>query len=120
MAQLARTAEVLTLPPAHAITMRLLPVNSSAPPTTTRTSPTLKTRPASTRVGPHGAPLVPASATVEKIQRDERTGEDREGHEPSVVHRDLRGADLLGAPGHLGRQQGVERRVNDLRHRPPP
>jgi hypothetical protein len=51
---------------AHAMTIRLLPVKSSAPPTTTSTRPRLKTTPASTRMDPEGESPAPARATVKK------------------------------------------------------
>src|SRR5262245_30634537 len=51
-------------PLAHAMTSRLLPVNSSAPPTTTSTRPRLKTTPARTQAGPAGDIVVPVRATV--------------------------------------------------------
>jgi hypothetical protein len=52
-----------TLLLAQAITIRLLPVKSSAPPTTTSTRPSAKTRPPSARTGPPG-PEIPASTVV--------------------------------------------------------
>jgi hypothetical protein len=51
---------------AHAMTMRLFPVKSSAPPTTTRTRPTLNATPARTRMAPQGADPTPAIAVVAK------------------------------------------------------
>jgi hypothetical protein len=39
---------------------------------------------------------------------DEGARQHRERHEPAAIHRDLGGADLLGAPGHLGRQERVK------------
>ena len=47
--QLRSSAPVPTRPLAHAITMRLLPVNSSAPATTTSNSPSENARPPSSR-----------------------------------------------------------------------
>ena len=48
-AQLRSTSPVLTLPSAQAIASRLLPVNSSAPATTTSSSPSEKHTAPSTR-----------------------------------------------------------------------
>ena len=49
MMQLRQTRAVLILRVAHAITIRLLPVNNSAPPTTTRIRPRQKAKPANNR-----------------------------------------------------------------------
>ena len=49
MSQLRSISPVVTFRLAHAITIRLLPVNSSAPPTITSARPSENTRPPSTR-----------------------------------------------------------------------
>ena len=50
--QLPRSATVATRRLAHAMTMRLLPVKSSAPATTTRMSPSVNVSPARSRTTP--------------------------------------------------------------------
>ena len=78
MPQFLSSSPVPTLRLAQAITIRLLPVNSSAPPTTTRIRPKLKTSPIRIRTKPVGqvvltvasAPVVinePAPTVVAKI-----------------------------------------------------
>jgi hypothetical protein len=53
---------------ATATTFKVLPVNNSAPPAITRTRPSEKTTPASTRVAPYGiSSSAPAAATVANI-----------------------------------------------------
>src|SRR3990172_7665036 len=64
MTQLRNRDPVLTLPLAQAITIRLFPVNNSAPPTTTKTSPRQKTRPVNNLAIPKGNVLVPAAVFV--------------------------------------------------------
>ena len=54
-------------PPAQAMTIRLSPVNSSAPPITTRIRPSEKTTPPATRIRPKGADPPPVIVTVMKI-----------------------------------------------------
>src|SRR4051812_677059 len=51
--QLVSILRVRTLPLAHAMTIRLLPVNSSAPATTTMISPDAKTTPVNNLVTPY-------------------------------------------------------------------
>ena len=58
--QFSKSARVVTLRLAHAITIMLLPVNNSAPPTTTRMRPTENTTPMSNRVNPYGMSAVRA------------------------------------------------------------
>ena len=95
---------------AHAMTMRLFPVKSSAPPTTTRIRPRLNATPASTRMAPQGAVPAPASAVVAKTppERDEGAGEDGQREGRGGVHGDLPDADVLGPGRHLGGQERIE------------
>src|SRR3954447_24183904 len=64
---------VFTLPLAHAITIRLFPVNSSAPPTTTRMSPTEKTSPVNSLPTPYDGRAEPALTVVENRAPNEIT-----------------------------------------------
>jgi len=61
--QLRRRLARLTRPSTQAMTIRQLPVNSSAPATTTRISPVEKIKPPSSRAGPKPRPA-PAMAAV--------------------------------------------------------
>src|SRR5205809_5123214 len=66
--QFRSTWPVDTVPLAHAMLINALPVNNSAPPTTTKTSPRQNTIPASRRARPKGnTPAVPALTVVEKM-----------------------------------------------------
>jgi hypothetical protein len=57
-----------SLPAAQAITIKLLPVNSSAPPSTTRIKPSPNTMPAKSRLTPNGmTPSAPAMTVVANI-----------------------------------------------------
>jgi len=64
MAQLRSSLPVLTFFAAQAMTIRLLPVNSSAPATTTRMRPRQKTRPPSRRFTPYGSAPPPVHTVV--------------------------------------------------------
>src|SRR6516164_664779 len=66
MIQFVSSAPVVTFWFAHAITIKLFPVNSSAPPTTTRIRPSENTKPARSRTTPKGTdPAVPATTVLE-------------------------------------------------------
>ncbi len=65
--QFRSSARVLILRLTHAITIRLLPVNNSAPPTMTSTRPRQNTSPVNNFVTPNGSvPPVPAATVVAK------------------------------------------------------
>src|SRR5512139_3037779 len=58
MIQFLSSRRELTLRLAHAMMIRLLPVNNSAPPTTTRINPRLNAKPANSRAKPVGQIVV--------------------------------------------------------------
>ena len=100
--------------------MSVLPVNSSAPATMTRISPTVKVRPKTSRTSPNGRPsvavVVPSGALTvmtpvrcrgceDTPQRDECTSKNRQQEQGREVEPRLLEANRLRPECHLRRYQ---------------
>ena len=95
--------------------MRLLPVNSSAPPTITRISPSENASPARSRTEPERQLAGPGAdrRREDGAERDEGSGEEGQGEQADGVESGLADTDILRPGSHLGREQCIEMRTID-------
>ena len=95
---------------AHAMTIRLFPVKSSAPATTTRIRPSVNDEPGEQAHDAEGqrAPAGGDGRGEDRAERDERAREHSEDEELERGQARLRDPDGLGLARDVGRGEGIE------------